>query len=180
MGKLAYTLAVALVGAALVHIVVVFLVPHMSKRDAWAYVLTTGEAYKFNPANSKASANKTYNLADPLFRSALCRFDLDAGPVHLTASGELAFWSVSVYSSDGLNLFSNNDRTSPEHSLDLLLANTADAIQLKKNMPAGLEQSILVEAATGDGFAILRAFEPDASWRSVVSDFLGNAQCNPV
>lgn len=180
MAKLAYTLAIALVGAALVHVAIVFLVPYLSKRDAWAYVLSTGEAYKFNPAQSKGSASKTFHLADPLFRSALCRFDLDAGPVRLTASSDLAFWSVSVYSSDGLNLFSNNDRTSPEHALDLLLANPADAIQLKKNMPAGLERSILVEADAGEGFAILRAFVPDASWRDVVSAFLEKAECNPV
>lgn len=180
MGKLVYALFVGIVGAALVHIAIIFLVPQLSKQDAWAYVVSTGEPYAFNPAVKETGPVKELHLTDPLFRMALCHFDLADGPVRLTASGDPAFWSISVLSANGTNLFSNNDRTSPGRLLDLLIANAADANALKKNLPTGLERSILVEADASQGFAILRAFQPDASWRDVVSAFLRNAQCAPI
>jgi uncharacterized membrane protein len=180
MGKLIYAILVGIVGAALVHVAIVFMVPHLSKRDAWAYVISTGDAYKFNSGPDKSEFSKMFRLADPMFRVALCHFDLDEGPVRLTASDDPAFWSVSVFSRSGFNLFSNNDRTSPSRVLDLVVANPADANTLKKNMPADLQRSILVEADAGQSFAILRAFEPDGSWRDVVSSFLANARCNPI
>jgi uncharacterized membrane protein len=168
------------VGAGLVHVAIVFLLPRLSEQDAWSYVVSTGDAYQFNPATNGRGKVKEFHIADPLFKSALCRFDLNEGPVRLTASGDPSFWSVSVFSRSGLNLFSNNDRTTPARALDLLIANSADINALKKSMPAGLERSILVEANYGQGFAILRAFQPDASWRDVVSAFLRNAQCSPI
>ncbi len=177
MGKLLYALIIGAVGAVLVHIAIVFLLPQLSKQDAWAYAVSRGEAYKFNPGADKTNSGATFHLADPLFRTALCHFDLDEGPVRLFASGDQAFWSVAVFSRSGLDIFSNNDRTSPERVLDLLIANPADATALKKDMPPEYQRSILVESDTSQAFAILRAFEPDASWRNVVSAFLEGAQC---
>lgn len=180
MGKLLYALAAALVGAGLVHIVIVLAVPAFSDRDAWSGISGLGAPYEFTEIATGLPARTPIHLSDPLFRTATCHFDLSEGPVHVTAGGNVPFWSVSIFSGSGVNIFSNNDRTSPANDLDILVINPVDALEFRKNLPAGFERSITVEADIDAGFAVLRVFQPDESWRTIVAGFLQGAACNPA
>ncbi|PRD45791.1 DUF1254 domain-containing protein [Phyllobacterium phragmitis] len=175
MGRLIQALLLGLIGAGIVHIAVLLLVPVYSDRNAWSRISAYGGSYRFHVLETETDGRG--GLHDPLFQEAACRFDLLDGPVRVTAAGNVPFWSVSIYNRSGENLYSFNDRTSTDGKLDLVIANPIQMIDLKKDLPEAAAQSILVEEDIGEGFVVIRGFTPDQSWQSSVRNFLSDADC---
>lgn len=180
MLRLFYALALGLVGAALVHIAVLLMLPVFSERDAWSRLSTEAGLYQVARLDSQAGGSAVVRSVDPLFVAAACRFDLEDGPVHLSASGTVPFWSVSVYTRGGRNIYSFNDRTADAGLLDTLVLTPAQTVELRKTMPEELQRSIFVEADISEGIVVVRAFIPDDSWRAMVETYLRSLVCETV
>ncbi|RCS23540.1 hypothetical protein DUT91_13420 [Phyllobacterium salinisoli] len=178
MGRLIYALMIGLIGAGIVHIAVLLLVPVYSDRNAWSRISTYGNPYRFHVLETEKDGRG--GAHDPLFQEAACRFNLLDGPVHVTAAGNVPFWSVSIYNRRGENLYSFNDRTSTDGKLDLVVANPVQMVDLKKDLPEAVAQSILVEKDIGEGFVVIRGFTPDQSWQPSVRNFLSEADCRSL
>ena len=177
MLRILYALLLGLLGAGIVHIAVLLLLPSLSDRDAWSRLSAAGEPYTFIPVGSEAAGAALVTSADPHFQAVACRFDLSDGVVHVEAAGNVPFWSVSVYNRSGQNIYSYNDRTAAEGELDLILATPAQAVALRRSLPDELEQSVIVEMGAEQGMIALRSFIPDESWRSRVEAYLADASC---
>ena len=111
------------------------------------------------------------------FEIAACRFDLDDGPMRISASARVPFWSLSVYSRVGDNVYSFNDHTAIDGKLDMVLAQPLQRIELEKAPPPETAQSIIAETDIGKGFIVVRGFVPDETWRTIVTGFLKGARC---
>ncbi len=172
--QLLYALLLGLLGAAIVHIAIILLVPSYASETLWNRVEQLGPPETFHPLEGKNWAMRS----DPLMRSAICRFDLSNGPVHISAIGKVPFWSLALYNHQGDITFSLNDQVSP--ATDLLLVSPLQKILLEQSMPQQLEQSVLVNQAASEGIVVLRVFEPDTTWRDEVSEFLKSAECMSV
>ncbi|PSJ51079.1 DUF1254 domain-containing protein [Kumtagia ephedrae] len=170
----AYALAVGLVGAGIVHIVILLMIPSFSARDAWTRLSAASGLYEVARIDTG-----TGGAADPSAAAAACRFDLADGVVHVSAPSKVPFWSISVYDRDGTNLYSLNDRAAPDRLLDLVVLTPDQMIELRKDLPEEFAQSVLVELPLGEGIVVLRALAPDASWRPAVDAFLAEAACIP-
>jgi uncharacterized membrane protein len=180
MGKLLRALLFGLVGAGLIHIAVVLLVPYYSDRNAWSRISAYGDDWEFH-AVTRAGAAAVVPLAfDPLFQAAGCRFDITDLPAHITGLGTTPYWSISIYNRQGENIYSINDRTAIADQLDLVVATPLQMIELNKTKPAGAENSVLIEADMDEGFVVVRSFVPDESWKSQVDAFLKSASCTPL
>jgi uncharacterized membrane protein len=180
MGKLVRTLLFGLVGAAIVHIAVVLLVPHYSDRNAWSRISAYGGDWQFHTMTGGTRSGTTPLAFDPLFQAAACRFDLTDFPAHITGVGTLPYWSISVYNRQGENIYSINDRTAIADQLDLVVATPLQMIELNKSKPLSAKNSVLIEADMDEGFVVIRSFVPDASWSGQVAAFLKNANCSPL
>ncbi|GGB08891.1 DUF1254 domain-containing protein [Brucella endophytica] len=176
MGRLVYALGLGLIGAGIVHIAVLLLVPVYSDRNAWSRITAQGEAYRFHVLD----AGKDGGFHDPLFQLAACRFDLADGPVQVTATGNVPFWSVSVHGRNGETLYSVNDRASTDGKLDLVVANRLQMVNLKKDLPEEAAASILAEEEMSEGFVLIRAYTPDPTWVPSVRRFLSEAGCETL
>lgn len=176
MRRLAYVVAVGLVGAGIVHIAILFLMPPLSDRDAWAQLASVADAYALVPL----APGGPINVSDPQFEAAACRFDLSESVAHVASTGRVPFWSVSVYDRGGQNLYSFNDRTAVDGSLDLVIATASQMIELRKTLPEAYEKSVFVETASDLGIAVVRAFVPDEGWRDQVRAYLGAVTCEPA
>ncbi|WLR93647.1 DUF1254 domain-containing protein [Shinella zoogloeoides] len=178
MRSFLYAIAVGLVGAALLHIVIILSLPSFTGRDAYTRVQTLGEANRFFPL-----ANAAVGLApindDPAMKTAVCTFSVENGPIRLFAEGDVPFWSLAVYDSASNEVFSMNDRTSVSGALDTLVATPIQLIGIRKAVPAELEQSILVEMRGDEGYAVLRTFVPTESREEAATAFLADASCEP-
>jgi uncharacterized membrane protein len=177
MLRIAYAIALGLFGAGIVHIVILLLVPELSERDAWSRLSAAAGPYRMIRIDPDAGGSALVGSVDPLFHAAACRFDLSDGVVQVSAPGNVPFWSVSVYNRGGQNIYSFNDRTAATGLLDFVILTPTQMIELRKDLPEELQQSIFVEAPLDEGIVVVRAFVPDESWEEVVSRYLGGVSC---
>jgi uncharacterized membrane protein len=178
MRSFLYAIAVGLVGAALLHIVIILSLPSFTGRDAYTRVQAFGEANRFFPLAGSSDSLAPIN-DDPAMKTAVCAFSVETGPIRLFAEGDVPFWSLAVYDSASNEVFSMNDRTSVSGALDTLIATPIQLIGIRKAVPAELEQSILVEMRGEEGYAVLRTFVPTQSREEAATAFLADASCEP-
>jgi len=179
MLRLFHALLLGLVGAGIVHIAVLLLIPTFSENDAWSRLAASSDYYKVTRLDAEPSITPVVKSVDPLFSAAACRFNLSDGVLHVTAKGHTPFWSVSVYNRAGENIYSFNDHTLPNGGIDFIVLTPDQMVELRKEMPEGLDKSIYVESPGNKGIVVVRSFVPDKSWTTSVSDFLGGISCAP-
>jgi uncharacterized membrane protein len=181
MGKVVYAVLVGLVGAAIVHLAILFLIPHYAPRDAWSQLATAGEAYQLTPVSgSGPGVVPLVQGGDPLFRAAACRFDLADGPLRLSSVRTVPFWTLSIHDRRGQTTYSLSDRAATDALLDVVILSPLHMAEMRRAMPAEVEQSILIESATSQGVVVVRAFVPDESWASVADRFFSDLICEPI
>jgi len=176
MARLAFAVLVGLVGAAVLHILVLFLVPLYSDHDAWSRLAARAGLYETVMLTTSPGGARPLIVGDPLIRAVGCRFDLTDGIARLTAPEGAPFWSLSVFDRSGLNRFSINDRTA-ERSVDLIVAMPFQVVELRKDLPAEFADSVIVEVPEAEGLIVLRAFAPDATLEPAIAGFLEGANC---
>lgn len=194
MVKLLHAIITGLVGAALLHVIIILSLPHFVTASAYARVLAMGDEGRFYripdpslPAQPPVppSALKTGGKApipplvnpDPFVSASACAISVDGGPVRLFADGDVPFWSVVIFDKESNEVFSMNDRTSVSGALDILAGTKGQLPAIRKALPDDLAQSILVEMPAEGGYAVLRAISPRRSFKAGANDFLGSAEC---
>lgn len=167
-----------LLGAVIVHLVVILLFPAIGSNDVWSAMDGRGADGRFAvlPQPEAGVAERAY--LDPMMVHAVCRFDhLGEAPVRVVATLDAAFWSAAVFDRRGRNLFSVNDRTAAA-PLDLLIVGPRDLAALQRAAAAVLEQSVVVDLSVDSGLVVLRAFARDPTMLPQLRAMLGAADCN--
>jgi uncharacterized membrane protein len=177
MRRLLHTVLLGLVGAGIVHIAVLLLVPQFSERDAWSRLAERAGPYSMTRFEAETGGAPVVKSVDPLFYAAACRFDLTDGMVQVKAAGRIPFWSVSVYDRSGHNLYSFNDHSASKRALDAVVLTPAQMIGVRKDLPKEFEGSVFIEAPIAEGIVVIRSFVPDESWKPIVSRFLQQSSC---
>ncbi|RRH93415.1 DUF1254 domain-containing protein [Mesorhizobium tamadayense] len=177
MRSLLHALILGLLGAGIVHIAVLFLVPEFSERDAWSRLAMASDLYKMKRLDAEAGGAPVVKSVDPMFYAAACRFDLADGLVRIRAPGDVPFWSASVYDRSGHNIYSFNDHNANSEKLDAVVLTPAQMIDVRRDLPEELQGAIFVEAPIEEGIVVVRAFVPDDSWKPIVSRFLEQSAC---
>lgn len=178
MARIVYAILVGLVGAGIVHISILFLLPSLTERDAWAVLSESTGFYTVTNISGANGAPPLIRSIDPAFEAVACRFDLEEGIAYVKGDGRVPFWSVSVYDRSGQNIFSFTDRTANDHRLDFAVLSPLQMVDVRKETPAIFQESIFVEANIGEGIIVVRAFVPDASRQPEVSRFLSSIECS--
>lgn len=177
MFRTVFAILTGLIGAALLHLVIILSLPHFSDRDAYTRVEDEGDENHFYALEDKDDDAGLSN-GDPYLRAAVCAFNIGEQPLRLTAKGRVPFWSLSVYDAASNEVFSMSDRTSVGGMLDVLLASPIQLTGIRKALPASLAQSILVEMPHSQGYAVLRTMAPQASFNDAARNFLSEAGCD--
>ncbi len=178
MRSVLFAILVGLVGAALLHIVIILALPQFTGKDAYSRVLGLYEMDSFFPLTSEPGPTGLAN-EDPYLRVAVCGFSVGNGPARFVAKGAIPFWSLSIYDADSNEIFSMNDHTAVNGNLDLVMATPIQLVDLRKTPPESLAQSILVEMPDEEGYAVLRALAPMDSFEETVRNFLAESSCEP-
>jgi len=166
-----------LLGAVIVHICVLFLVSYYTRYSTWEQLQNSSQPYRFQ---SLVPDNPIMKTSDPLFQLAACYFNLTNGPVHITADGQVPFWSLSLYNHAGANIYSLNNRTAPNNMLDVIISDPVQIIDFKQAVTDTYENSVLTAQNIDNGFSILRVLKPSADWNKQVEAFLASASCKQV
>lgn len=177
MLRLLYALLIGIVGAGIVHIAVLLLLPQFSERDAWSSLAEQADFYKAVRIDAGDGSSPVVKAVDPLFHAAACRFDLVDGPVHLSAPGNVPFWSVSIYNRAGQNVYSFNDRATDKGVLDFVVLTSAQMIEVRKAVPEDYQRAIFVQVPVSEGMVVVRSFVPDPTWEESTAEFLTRLAC---
>ncbi|RWO19468.1 DUF1254 domain-containing protein [Mesorhizobium sp.] len=177
MRRLLHAILLGLLGAGIVHIIVLLLAPEFSERNAWSRLAMASNLYRMARLDAEAGGTPVVKSVDPLFYAAACRFDLSDGMVRVKAPGNVPFWSVSVYDRSGHNIYSFNDHSATGRVLDSIVLTPAQMIEIRKDLPEELQGAIFVEAPIDEGMFVIRSFVPDDSWKPTVSRFLEQSSC---
>lgn len=180
MRRLVYAIVLGLVGAGIVHIVILILLPRFTERDAWTRLAARAEIYSAIRIDPAGGSGAFAASVDPLFFAVACRFDLAEGMARMHAPGRVPFWSVSVYDRGGQNINSFNDRIAEDARLDFVVLDAAQMIEVGKALPEGLQGSIFVETEIREGIIVLRTFVPDQTWAPAIARFLDAVKCEPI
>lgn len=176
MARLVYALALGLVGAGIVHIIVLLLVPTYSERDAWSVLSQHANFYR--PVRlDPHGAPPLIGSLDPLVDAVACRFDLNDGVTQVHSDETVPYWSVSIHDRTGLNIYSLNDTSSAQGRFDFVIATPAQMIALRNAMPPELEDSVFIEADVAEGIVVVRTFAPDETWEPAISSWLRGVDC---
>lgn len=175
MTRFIQTALLAIIGALIVHICVLFLIPYWAENNLWTELKKSGDPYQFVDLDAHNPLQKT---ADPFFLLKVCRFDLENGPVHLKALKTTQFWSLAAYTQDGIIFYSLNDRTAPNATLDLIIGKPIHIIELKQSKPKNNINAILVAKNLNKGFIVLRVFAPSSLAKKESEAFFSSATCH--
>lgn len=194
MNRLTYAALTGLIGAALLHIIIILALPNFTGKDAYTRIKAAGPSHRFivlpdsvdttadKPANGRAEGSDQMALSnvDPFLKGAVCHFDISRAPLRLYAPAGPSFWSMAVYDASSNEVFSMNDRTSVGGDLDAVVATPAQVAQIRKAPGATLTQSILVEYRGTTGYVVLRTMVPAPSFSPQARAFLDEALCAPL
>ena len=178
ISKFLYVVIMGIVGAVIVHLTIIFLLPSLSANNTWTLFADNTEVGIPQPIGSSIGDNKQNLFLDPMFETAACRFDLTEGIMQVTASGDATLWTIVVFDTSGTAIFSANDRIANSADVDLAIVNQAQLRFARQYTPDELAQSIVAAADQNEGFALLRVYAPDASWKSSAKKFIESMQCD--
>jgi uncharacterized membrane protein len=108
---------------------------------------------------------------------AFCRFDISALPLKVSAPIPDSYWSVSIYSDTGENLYTINDAQTGVRRLELVIADSS------KSQPEGggivdlQEDAIHYSSPVRQGLIVLRGFIPERSQRRTIDSIVESASC---
>lgn len=176
MLRAVFAILTGLVGAALLHLIIVLALPYFTGRDAFTRILSYDESNRFYMLSPTPDASGLAN-DDPYVRIAVCAFSIDEGPVRLQAQGSVPFWSLAIFDTASNEVFSMNDRTSVDGVLDVVVATPIQMTALRKSLPEALAKSILVEMPQSEGYTVLRTLAPQKSLEEATRNFLAEASC---
>jgi len=178
LSRIFYMSFLGLLGAVIVHITLVLFLPsHIIKQSHLQRIAAHVPAYQFAEFQEN---DPIMTMLDPAFLPRFCYFDLSLGTVSLTAQGHVPFWSLSLYTPDGSNIYSLNSTTSPTGGLDLVLGDAIGIMDYRQSLEDNTSQAILSGHDIEKGFVILRVFSPSPDWALATSAFLQSASCRPI
>lgn len=171
-----WLLAMLLIGG-IIHIFVVLTVPAHVRAKAFAELRQLGPDRIFHVLPPITGGAELAPMLDPAMRHAVCWFRLEDGPLSLAANVDSPFWSMALFNGRGEVVYSLNNRTSGSGALAMLVLTSSQLSILRENPPENLDEMIVIETDQNEGFALLRAFVPDAAAEPVLADELGAATC---
>lgn len=176
MTKTVIAIITGLVGAAVLHIMIILALPLYTGSDAWSKVVNLGPENEFHVLANKENPTGLYN-EDIHIQSAACYYDLDDGPLQILADSSTDMWTFGTFDADANEIFSMSARSSIQGEVNFLIVTRAQILTLKSEEPDLVSRTIAIEVADTQGYAVLRAIAPDFSQIIEARSFLSNASC---
>lgn len=168
-----YILFLSAFGMIIIHILTIFFIPLTSNHKAFDRYNNAKFSYQFRIPENKDLAKKT---KDPSFDIAVCFFDLNKGPIHISSKEKISFWSLSIYDQKGINNYSTNSHALMQDHLDLVISDAYQLVALNQRS----QKSAILPNHFKKGFVVLRAFKEHNDSKQQSKIFLKKALCQSL
>jgi uncharacterized membrane protein len=108
--------------AGIVHIASLLLMPWVAPADAFARVAAFAPVGALKILPRAATQDDPLPERDPSVATAVCRYDLDSGPVRVSATlGDQGFVSLALHARSGLTFYGLTDRAGNDGKLEFVV-----------------------------------------------------------
>jgi uncharacterized membrane protein len=160
-----------------VHVVAIFLVPALSRSDAFASVTRLGPQLQLIPLDP---ADKLLNpLEDPDIATAVCSFDLSTGPVKvsLPVSAD-GFSSIALHQEGGGAFFALSNSAAQSGRLEIVALTPAQAVErAAEDDEDNPSSEVRAVSSRLRGFAVFRALALLPSQRQAAAALVAGGKC---
>jgi len=158
-GAVGAYVAATLILAALVHLIVVLVVPMVAAHDAFARLEPLGALNETIMLPRAGPKETLLPYADPAVAVSICRYDLAMGPIRVSAPAGRAFASISFHTRRGLVFYALTDRAATHGVIDAVLATPEDLrILASHDDEEDPSRDLRVAAPAREGYVAMRVF----------------------
>jgi uncharacterized membrane protein len=174
-----YLLSGLLLGG-IVHIVMILYLPNTATQNAYARLTAIAPVNKMVPIPPPEGGKTILPLMDPAFAAAVCRYDLESGPIKLVSPVSPAYTSVTFYTNKDIAYYAINDRAAGRRNIELDLMTAAQRASLPDDEEVAAADRLIVESPTTTGMIMLRALAAEPGMMPAATLALAGARCEPV
>jgi uncharacterized membrane protein len=161
----------------IVHLATVLLLPRTATQDAYTRLSPTVPVNSRVPLPAPTPDEAMLPFMDPAFATAVCRYDLAAGPLKLRVPVSQAYTSVSFYARTGIAYYAINDRAAGRRIIELDLMTSAQRAEVPEDEEVTAADRLIVESPTPTGLILVRTFAPEPGLMPMARRALAAAQC---
>ena len=173
---LLWLLAGVLLGA-LVHLTAILILPRTATQDAYVRLTPIAPVNAVAPLPQPTPQAVLLPFTDPAFAAAVCRYDLDGGPIRLTVPVTAAYTSVSFYTRKGVAYYAINDRAAGRRVIELDLMTAEQHADMPEEEDVTAADRLVVESPTPTGLIVLKALAPEPGQMAAARRALAAARC---
>lgn len=166
--------------AIIIHIGAVLAIPILSTETAWHKLYDSLELNVARVLPAVGPQTEALEQLDPMMIVAVCRYDLDGGPLQLTVPPIDGYWSLSFITKSKTTIYSVNDRTVGDPEAGIFAVSAQQARRFYAQLPEDQTLPLVVEASADEGVAILRILASDPSLATVYRGLASEYRCGPA
>ena len=141
----------ALLLGGIVHLSTVLAMPEAATQDAYSRLAPLTPANAVVPLAAPSAQDATMPFMDPAFAVAVCRYDLSAGALKLSAPLSQAYTSVTFYTRNSVAYYAINDRAAGRRAIELDLMTEEQRAQVPEEEDVTAADRLIIEFADPEG-----------------------------
>jgi uncharacterized membrane protein len=177
MIRLPFWILGALLLGGIVHLSTVLAMPQAATQDAYSRLAQLTPINSLVPLAPPTVQGTVMPFMDPAFAVAVCRYDLSAGELKLSAPLSQAYTSVTFYTRKSIAYYAINDRAAGRRAIELDLMTAEQHAQMPEEEDVTAADRLIIESPTTTGLIMLRALAPEPGLMPMAQSALAKAQC---
>ena len=177
MIRFVFTIVAGVLLGGLVHLVSVLALPRIASQDAYSRLTSMTELNAVTGLPLADPGNTLMPYMDPAFATAICRYDLSAGPIKLAVPVSHAYTSVSFYTHSDVAYYAINDRSAGKKVIELNLMTEAQHADLPEDEDVTAADRLIIDSPTATGLIVLKALAAEPGMMAQAQASLAAATC---
>ena len=167
-----------LVLAVAAHIMIVLAVPRYAEQDAFSRLQETLSADNAQLVSAPGGGSTWLPRPDPAIAIAACAFDLEDGPVRVSAKTGPLFQSISLHAKGGGVFYALTDRAAVRGELELVIMTSRQLDEaLAQEDESDPSRDVRIVAPRREGLVIVRVAAPLPSLRAQAEEAAKAVSC---
>ncbi len=177
----AHVLLIAVLLAAILHIVATLIAPNIAGGTPFAKLSPVAPLHKFLVLPPVSPQNQPLAFMAPDVRYAMCRYNTAQGPVSVSVRLPGRGWALALYTPEGDNFYTALGQDGQQADISLQLTPVADRFLGLTPEARGKasEATATLDIATGTGLIVVRAPDLGLAYRADTEATLQRATCTP-
>lgn len=161
----------------IVHLTTVLWLPELATQDAYSRLAPMAPVNAVSAMPAPTPEKSVVPFLDPAFAMAVCRYDLNDGPLKFSVPVSPAYTSVSFYTRSDVAYYAINDRAAGRRVIELELMTTAQRGELPGDEEVTAADRLIVESPTLTGLIVIKALAPEPGLMGAAQAALTSAKC---